>query len=77
MALRIGEYAESIDCCECGGRVRFLHARVLKHHRLGLMHVEFETACVDCGRWDTSVRVVEELPKSERLFCRRAHLLDN
>jgi hypothetical protein len=32
---------------------------------------------VDCGRWDTAVRVVEELPKSERLFYRRVHLFEN
>ena len=70
MTLGTGIYAQSIHCCECSGKVRLLHARVIQSRREGKIHVEFETVCPGCGRWDTSVRVTEDLPENERAFCR-------
>jgi len=74
MALRIGTFAQSIYCCDCEGKVRLLHARNLPWRREGHIHVEFETICPHCGRWDVSVRALEDLPESERAFCRREKL---
>ncbi len=74
MTLGTGTYAQSIYCCDCEGKVRLLHARILPWRRQGNIYVEFETVCPHCGRWDTSIRVTEELPESERAFCHREKL---
>ena len=74
MALDTGIYAQSIYCCDCEGKVRLLHARILRWRRLGKTHVEFETICPHCGRWETSIRVTENLPENERAFCHKEKL---
>ncbi len=75
MALGIGTYAQCINCCDCEGKVRLLHARALPWRRKGNIHVEFDTICPHCGRWDTSIRVLEDLPESERVFCHKEKLI--
>jgi hypothetical protein len=42
--------------------------------REGKAHVEFETVCTHCGRWDISVRCEEDLPEHEKAFCRKEKL---
>jgi hypothetical protein len=68
------KYSESIHCPDCTGPVRMMDCHMQPKPFRGKYFMEFDCACVTCGKWFSASRDREYLQFAEREFCQKKGL---